>query len=1120
MTDINAALGVRSHFSIGESLLKPDDIILHAKNHGYKAVALADTMSVSGMVDFFNKADKEGIKAIIGCRLRIVDDPTDKTKKKDRTKPNRMWYPKVFVKNAAGMNDLLELLTLSFEGDHFYYVQRLGLSELLPVLERGNLILTTGDLQSVLSFDDYTDILAQVRRACSASDAFIELCPIDTPLFDALNERAIKAAVLLGMQTLVTYPTFYAGDDADTLNIASAIALNNKLSDRWHNIQHVKDFKWDSPKTLVARVIEAQKRAAGGTERDYWKQGVLNIGKVVGTCEYKWEKHDVTLPVMAPDEHAVLLAKIKTGWMKRIANETLGYKPSPTELKVYTERLKYEVETLHRMGFERYFLLVEDLVNWSKRNGIMVGPGRGSVGGSLVAYLLGITDVDPIRFDLIFERFINPDRIDLPDADLDFMSSRRHEVVQYLVGKYGVDRVAGISNYGTLAASSALRDVGRVYDLNAEQMTPTKFVPKEHGKPIPLNDAAAQVPQIAEFKAEYPHVWAHAEKLEGVMRSYGQHAAGVVVAGEPLVNRAVVEMRKGTPVVNWDKRCVEDWGLVKMDILGLSTLDVLQKARSMIKEVHGVEIDYTSLPLDDEEVMAAFGRGETVGVFQFESGGMRKLLKDLAINEPLTFDDLAAATSLYRPGPMDSGLLEDYVAIKQGYLEPSYEHPNMKNALRSTNSVIVYQEQVMQLARDLAGFTMTEADHLRKAMGKKDKKKMAELRDKWVEGCEAHSGMKEFTAGELFDKIEKFAGYGFNRSHAVEYSIISYWTLWLKVKYPMEYYAASLSVVDKEEKLPGLVRAAKEDGIEVVPPDINLSGRDFTPGVDPTTGTRYLYTPFNKLKGLSDKSADAILSARAKVGRFTDHAHFVSTVNKRECNKRVQEVLDRVGAFASIKPGLPARHPDRLKDQMELMPGLVVALIKSSRKVDRSNYVMAELKKITAETRTCDKCDLAGGIHPKPGMGKDPKFVVITDCPTWEEEQAYKLLEGDTAAYIKGSIKAAGLKMNEGYYTTLVKAKKVEKQLTTDQITACSGYLRKELELLKPPVIVVLGTAAMRFMLPGIKGSAAELAGTVTYLPDIDASVVIGIPPGMIYFDAAKLSLLDATFAKVAELVS
>ncbi|EPJ5413045.1 hypothetical protein [Acinetobacter baumannii] len=409
-------------------------------------------------------------------------------------------------------------------------------------------------------------------------------------------------------------------------------------------------------------------------------------------------------------------------------------------------------ETSHYKG-KVYDLTVSNTHSYNV-NGIPVH----NCGGSLVAYLLGITDVDPIRFGLIFERFINPERLDLPDADLDFASSGRYKVIDYLVEKYGKDYVAGISNYSTLASASALRDTGRISGLNNMQLSATKLVLKEHGTSLDLNTSADAVPELDKFRNEHPVIWKHATKLAGTMKSFGQHAAGIVVAGEPIVNRAVLETRGKSPVVNWDKRVVEDWGLIKMDLLGLATLDVLNIACDYVKERHGIELDLLKIPLDDEKTMQALGRGETVGVFQLESSGMQQLLKNISNGGAVTFDDICAVTALYRPGPMDSGMLDDYVDLRKGLKEVTYAHEVLEPVLSDTYGVVVYQEQTMALARKLAGFSMAESDHLRKAIGKKDLKKMAELKPKFIDGAKAGFVEVELEDGTKLKvhRMEKF----------------------------------------------------------------------------------------------------------------------------------------------------------------------------------------------------------------------------------------------------------------------------------------------------------------------------------------------------------------------------
>lgn len=1124
--NLNHALSVKSDFSIGQSLLQVDHIIDEAVRHGYQSVALCDTMSLHNMVDFANRAKKAGLKPIIGCQLRVVDDPTYRKPAKSsgvKEVANPLAMIKVYAIDERGISSLLKLLSKANSKDYFYYHSRVGWDD---VLELEGVAVTTGDFYNLWSHPQANDRFSALLRRFGQDRTFVELVPINTPLFDRVNEIAIAGAEYFVAKTIVTYPFLYKDDaDASTLDVLNVIASQSKMSVPYRPKQQVKDFGFKPAMQLAKRAVDAAKRqekwhrASGGA---VWKQGLANIERLAALCEYEFKKHPVSLPTMAANEFEALGKKCIAGWKRRFSAPVLGHLPAPADMPVYQERLKYELAVLKKMGFAGYFLLVEDLVMWAKANNIIVGPGRGSVGGSLVAYLIGITDVDPIRFNLLFERFINPERLDLPDADLDFMSTRRHEVIEYLAEKYGRDRVAGISNFSTLASASALRDTGRVYDMSPLELSATKLVPKEHGQSFSLTDAAKAVPELEKFRDEHQEVWNHALKLEGVMRSFGKHAAGVVVGGEPLINRAVIETRDsddGVPVVNWDKRVVEDWGLVKMDILGLSTLDVLEIARQYIHERHGKHISYVSLPLEEPDIMDSFARGDTTGVFQFESPGMKKLLRSLAKGGRLTFEDITAATALYRPGPMDSGLMDDFIQIKQGSKEPYYEHPNMEPALRDTYSVIVYQEQVMQLAVDLAGFTRAEADHLRKAMGKKDKDKMAAMRDQWVKGCEAKSGMDAGTSGELFDKIEAFAGYGFNRSHAVEYSVISYWTMWLRVRYPAEYFAACLSIVG-DDKISGLVTDAREYGIEVLPPDINRSTDRFTIPDD-----KHLLAPFGKVKGISDNTARRIVELRDGAGgRFDDMDAFLAatTAKGSKVNSKVRENLDKVGALVPLQSGVkPARDMSRRKDQTELMPGLIIDAIKADRTTDaKEPFVKSKLIHIIQDTRGCEACDLAGQPHPAARFGATVKFMVVSDCPNWQEEKADKLLEGDSADYLKIAIKAADLKPSDGYFTTLVKAKKNDKFLSNGQINGCAQFLNRELEIVKPAVIVALGSASIKRFVPGHKGGTQELVGKVIYDPKLDASIVCGINPQQIYHDPNKAEVLAAVFARVADIIS
>ena len=516
-------------------------------------------------------------------------------------------------------------------------------------------------------------------------------------------------------------------------------------------------------------------------------------------------------------------------------------------------------------------------------------------------------------------------------------------------------------------------------------------------------------------------------------------------------------------------------------------------------------------------MLDAFGRGETVGVFQFESSGMRKLLRDLAAGARLTFEDLAAVTALYRPGPMDSGLMDDYVSIRQGHRSAFYEHPAMEPALSATHGVIIYQEQVMQLARDLAGFSLAGADHLRKAMGKKDKEKMAEQRGKWIAGCKAHVGMDETTAGALFDKIEAFAGYGFNKSHAVEYTLISWCAMYLKVHYPAEFYAAALTVADDEEKLALMAIDAKAHGYVVYPPDINLSGLRYHISAD------RLIAPFHAVKGISTNTTKFILDARARAPgeKFTSREHFESLVNKTKVNARARDSLDAVGAFAAIESTQPdAKDPVRLKDQTALLPGLVVETIKADRLTTADKHFKVKVVSLMAEYRSCEDCALKGEAHPKVRLGGGAvRFMVVFDGPGWQEAKLDKLLEGKGALALKAALRAAGIDPSDGYYTAVVKAPRPEgeKFYAGAVLNACRKHLEKELELVKPAVILTMGSNATRFFVPDAK--AADLIGKHQYRADLDATVVFGLHPMQAVMDSSKEALLERVAEKLAEVL-
>ena len=1121
---MQSVLAARSDFSVGESILTTKAIVEKAVEAGVKAVALTDTMSVTGMINFTNQAKDKGIKPIIGCRLRLTDSPEWRPEKGQKKKDMpRSYFMTVYALTEDGIKTLYRLLTLANSDDRFYYDAKLGFEDLFDELKtcgKGALAMVAGDAHSILEHPDRNKLMA--RLASAFTYCYVPLLPIDTPYFSRLNMLAIRAVAAGIAEPIVVRPAFYGQGEADMQEIMTAISEKNKVTDPWFRSRHNRDMHIMSNKDVAVECKKAitalEKRGIDASVCvELFKEGIKNTEALVAACTYEWKKQDVSLPKMAPDEFAAVVAECKKGWAARFAEPVFGHQPSGQELKeIYRPRLVYELETLKRLNFSGYFLLVQDVVQWSKQNGILVGPGRGSVGGSLVAYLMGITECDPIRFGLMFERFINPERIDLPDADLDFMSERRHEVVAYLVKKYGKGRVACVSNFGTLGSASSIRDVSRVACIPEKEFSVSKFVPKVHGQNVSLPEAREQVPEIDAFAKKYEQFWAMMERLEGNIRNFGQHAAGVVVGGEDIVNRAVLEHRKEDTVVCWDKRVVEDQGLVKMDILGLNTLDLIQLALNYIKEKTGSEPDLSKISLTDENVLKNFATANTTGVFQFESGGMRRLLKDLGSTGSITFEDISAATALYRPGPMESGMMESFAKRKQGEEDIEYDHPLLADVLGETFGVIVYQEQVMKISQVIAGFSGAHADKLRKIMGKKLPEEMEKERAKFVDGAIATVGCEAEWAEHLFDKIAGFAGYGFNKSHSVEYSLVSYQVMWLKTYHAVEFYAAALTIM-KEEKLPGIIRDAKKLGIDVSVPDINVSTGRF----EIATPQR-LVMPFQRVKGVSSKALDVILEAR-KTGSFTSKDDFLNRVNKTTCNKRVQDALDRVGAFSRIElTQLPCNHPDRIKDQIILLPGLIAANVPVEHDLERDKitkeYIAGVVDKYRADHGpTADKTD---GYPVKPYFGKNADFMIISDCPGAEEDSCGIMGFSRSNDCVVKAIEEVELDRSNVYWTALVKRPKEGKQITPEETARYWPYLEEEIEALKPPVIVLMGSQTVRHFVSDFKGKASDQAGKVIYSEKYDANLVVAFSPGEIWHDPDKQDNMNQVFASVADLLS
>ncbi|HCS5798860.1 TPA: DNA polymerase III subunit alpha [Escherichia coli] len=1165
------ALMVRTDFSLGESALKAENAVKIARDAGYTAVISADSMNIASVIPL-QRAAGDDMAVICGVKLNVVDDPTYEHRARlakesggcmESLVRDRSYCFTALIKNEQGYRDVCELMTLANKREQFYFVPRLALDQLAAAYAKGNIILLTSDIGSVFQRRDFAKIIGTLVTAGGRDNFYSVVYPHPTPFYDQINVRAMKVASALKIEPVAFYPAYYeAIDDADIKDIAHMVTNNIKI-DQPHRLRipHQRDNAVNGRRHL----LEALKAFSV-------RMGVPVTAAMVSTtqdtiieaCTWRWHELPPALPKMADDEPATLMKLAVAGLRKRLTTKEFGYTPPASEHRVYVERLKYEMDTLTRLGFCGYFLMVRDLMNHSRETGIPVGPGRGSSAGSLVAWCIGITNVDPIRHGLLFERFINPERLDLPDADLDFSQARRHEVIKYLNERYGEDYVAGIPNFTYLGAASALRDTARIYGVDAADMAVSKEFKNLEDDSLSLEELREQLASLDKYATKNPEAFKAACKLQSLMRGFGRHAAGMIVAGVPLVERTPVELRGNARCIAFDKRYCEAIGLIKLDVLGLATLDLLDSAKRYIKESTGEDINLDAIPLDDRKVLDGFAAGYTQGVFQLESGPMRKLLKDLGGGiEPMSFKTVVATTALFRPGPIQSGMLDDYVSVAKGFMAPHSIHPRLEEVTRETNGVLLYQEQIMQSSRVLAGFSMAEADALRSAIGKKNMDKMKAIGSDFVERAQAgwvtlslknggtvevhkhakldcsdgkrrsyseaisdgidyveivseQEGLSKEKAQEIWDAFEKFGGYAFNKSHSVAYSLISYQSMWLKTHYPAEFFAAALTILG-EDKHQGLVKDALTYGIRVLPPDVNVSSNR----IEIRTledGSQVLYAPFSAVKGCSENGCQAIMRAREKVGgKFESLEQFEEAVEKRACNSRVRESLQKVGAFASIESGsLPATDPERLRDQAELMGNLVIDAVKASRPFEMNPKRSAEVNVLM--TRMAAEMGLGDDLI-RPSIGIKPKIMVILDNANGNDGRTGYFMENGYDDFKAKLLTAGDLRMGDVYVTGVCKkVKDKEKDYTKDEIGQFTDFMREEINLVRPTYVLTCGSRATSLF--NNKSKPSDLVGRKEYLPELDATVFYGFNPNILYFRPEEGERLEAILTDIAETIN
>lgn len=876
-------LHVHTHYSLLDGMCKIPQLLERAVDYGMPAVAITDHGTMYGVIEFYKEAKKRNLKPIIGCEMYVAPRTLDDKAPKIDTSPSHLV---LLAKNVTGYKNLMKLVTIAhLEG--YYYKPRID-KEILKEHSEGLIAMSAcmhGEIAGSLLSGD-------AKKAKTAYDFYHGLFGNDFYLEvqynpgleeqEKVNKLLKKFATENRAQIVATKDVHYVDkEDREAHDALLCVQTGRMVAD-----EDRMRFESDQSFVPMSEMIEYFSDAP---------EAIENTLKIVEKCNF-----DTQYKLPFAEEGKILIPKFplpegetKISFLEKQVNAGLKkrYLKVTPEIK---DRVKYELEVIERMKFEDYFLIVSDYVNWAKDAGILVGPGRGSAAGSIVAYALNITELDPLKYDLLFERFLNPDRISMPDIDMDFADDRRHEVIQYVVDKYGKDRVAQIITFGTMAARNAVRDTGRVLGMSYGDVDAVaKVIPPT----MPLAKSVQEIPELNAFYrqgGDYKKLLDLAQRLEGVARHASTHAAGVVIARDDLINFTPLQKAtKGDIATNtqYEMHAIEDLGLLKMDFLGLSNLTVLKNALRIIKKVYGKEIELYDIPIDDAKTYKLLARGETTGVFQFESAGMKRYIKEL---KPTCFEDIVAMGALYRPGPMQ--WIQEFIDRKNGKKEITYEHPKMKEALKNTYGITVYQEQVMQISKDLAGFTGGQADQLRKAIGKKIADLLKKMRSQFVEGA-VKNGVGDKLANKIFDSWEAFAQYAFNKSHAASYALISYWTAYLKAYYPAAFMAALLtSDYSNIDRIAIEVSECQAMGIEVLGPDVNESFAEF--GIVKETGQiRY---GLAAVKNVGTGIVDAILAARNEGSKFKTIEDFCIRVNAGEINKKVMEALIKSGAFDCI----------------------------------------------------------------------------------------------------------------------------------------------------------------------------------------------------------------------------
>lgn len=1045
-----------------------------AKLLGYEYLGLTNHSNIDGLIKFQRACDKEGVRPVLGCELYLVPDITIKTK--------RRGHACVWVKNQTGFENLCKMLTFA-NTDGFYYKPRVTYEVLLDNSE--GLVISTACMQSFLFLDGGLDLFNNLYDAVGRRNLYLEMMPHNV-------DRQLELNDLCKTLARRSYCGVISSNDCHYPNRGDYKAQEVLLA-----IQ--RKAKWDDPKRWRFSMRGLHLKTTKEMRRAFEKIGYYNRRNFNNTiaiaekcCDYRIPNHDIKLPrvkgIRQLDEAGVLKELCYKGYARLFGGDI-------KDSRKYWRRFVEEYNLIVEKKFVRYFLIVWELIDWCKQNKIMVGPGRGSVGGSVIAYLLGITAVDPIKHKLLFSRFINEDRIDLPDIDIDFEDTKRHLVRQHLEETYGEDKVAGVSSFNRMKARAVIRDVARVFDVPYGDVDHfAKFI-DDNDDHTGIQDAIDNIDYCEEFAETYPEVVTLAQKLEGQVRGYGRHAAALVVSRNPIgtSGRCALLERDGVATINWEKEDTEYVGLMKLDILGLKNISILSEAKRLIKENHDHDLDFERVNLQDDEVLKEIQKGNTVGLFQLNTWAMTNLIKQMG---KITFKHLCDATALVRPGPSASGMTDEYIKRKKKKRwEP--RHKVYEKITRDTYGLLVFQEQVMDVIHKVAGLPYSTADKVRKIIGKKrDRSEFEQYKKIFLDGCANTKIFSRKEATDFWEGLQEWARYGFNLSHATEYALLGYWCGWLKKYFPTEFICASLTY-GAQQKKSELVEEAYRLGLILVLPKVGLS--------DPlrwVAKENRLYIPFIEVKGIGEKRAfEAAQTNEAGIQKFFNKSKEQTTTKHKG---KFGELLNEIGAYdaedkAQITDKVksyfdfrvvtnPKQNYEKLYHlfgsiRLDQLDPILAGEQKPLRKLAERKLVIRSKRFLGhRDLLSCTSCELHKECsHPVPPSPGNYGIMIIGEAPGRDEDLEGEGFVGAAGKLLWKTLRKYRLSRELFHITNINKCWPSEsRKPNKEQIKECSRYIEREIKLIRPRIILAFGNTCLTFF-TGKTSGITDISGSTTW---------------------------------------